>query len=257
MATNLKDLAYRSILEQIEKGKYPPGTFLSEVALARDLGMSRGPIREAISHLQSEGCIEQVQGRGSYVRLPDRKELEDIYQLREWLECAAVAEVAADSGHAPLPELRACYDKMAVLAQTIRATEAIPEQERIYQQFRALDADMHGVLLRAVGNEEVTKVLTKLRLLTRVFGSRKEDPAETAAARVERTLAEHGVIIDELARRNVTAAVEAMRKHIRNGKRQALASLTAPRQSDAASATLDRTTEIGRQITALRKYRRP
>ena len=255
MASNLKDLAYRSILRQIEKGGYPPGAFLPEVALARDLGMSRGPVREAVARLQSEGYLEQVLGRGSYVRLPDPKELEDIYQFREWLECAAVAEVATARRPGPALELRACHARMADLARAVQACGSVPEQPPLYQRFRAEDADMHGILLRAVGNEEVTKVVAKLRLLTRVFSSCKEDPTESIPSRTERTLAEHQQVIAAIEAGDAAAAAEAMRRHIRNGKRQAMTSLAAYRSPPAEAAPAGHGDELGRHLSTLRKYR--
>ena len=72
--------------EDILAGRLEPGTELSEVALARDFGTSRGPLREALGRLASEGLVTITPRRGAVVTQLSREEFIDAYQVREALE---------------------------------------------------------------------------------------------------------------------------------------------------------------------------
>ena len=76
--------------EDILAGRLEPGTELSEVALARDFGTSRGPLREALGRLASEGLVTITPRRGAVVTQLSRQEFIDAYQVREALETLAV-----------------------------------------------------------------------------------------------------------------------------------------------------------------------
>src|SRR5690242_601727 len=91
----LEQRAYDMLRDKIFTGTLRPGARLSEYAEAKALGTSRGPVREAVSRLASEGLVEKIPGVGAFVRAPaDADELREVYQFREALECAA-AELAA------------------------------------------------------------------------------------------------------------------------------------------------------------------
>jgi DNA-binding GntR family transcriptional regulator len=81
--------------EDILAGRLRPGTELSEVALARELGTSRGPLREALGRLASEGLVTITPRRGAVVTQLTRQEFIDAYQVRELCE---LMELAADDG---------------------------------------------------------------------------------------------------------------------------------------------------------------
>ena len=66
----------------IMSGRLPAGERINEAVLARELGVSRGPIREAARLLASQGLVEFVANKGAFVRQIDREELLDIYQMR-------------------------------------------------------------------------------------------------------------------------------------------------------------------------------
>src|SRR5947209_16259053 len=70
--------------------RLPPGTELSEVALSRELGVSRGPLREAIGRLAAEGLVTVRPRRGAVVRSLSEEEFLELYQVREALEGMAV-----------------------------------------------------------------------------------------------------------------------------------------------------------------------
>ena len=86
---SLADQAYETIKTNILNMTYPPGMTLTESRLARDLGMSRSPVRTAIRMLQTEGLIVTDYYKSMTVKEITEKDIREIYQLRELLEGAA------------------------------------------------------------------------------------------------------------------------------------------------------------------------
>ena len=83
---SLVDIAYTKIRENLITANYMPGTLLSENALAKELNMSRTPIRGAISRLESEGFVTSIKNRGIFVKEISMKELLDITQVILFLQ---------------------------------------------------------------------------------------------------------------------------------------------------------------------------
>src|SRR5947199_9368493 len=81
---------YEYLREEIVSDRLAPGTELQEVALSEDLGVSRGPIREAIGRLAAEGLVTVRPRRGAVVRSLSKDEFLELYQVREALEVMAV-----------------------------------------------------------------------------------------------------------------------------------------------------------------------
>jgi DNA-binding GntR family transcriptional regulator len=102
--------------EDILAGRLEPGTELSEVALAKDFGTSRGPLREALGRLASEGLVTITPRRGAVVAQLSRQEFIDAYQVREALETLAVrlaVPLMSDAEIAHLRELCELMDRAA------------------------------------------------------------------------------------------------------------------------------------------------
>jgi DNA-binding GntR family transcriptional regulator len=129
MAVSIHERVADSIRETIVSGEYPPGAGLSEVTLSDELGVSRTPVREALKQLAAEGLVRVVPRVGTFVAEPTRRDVVELFQLRELFEglgarlCAqrGVAEelveyVAGEGFHTELVRL-ADSDK---LAQTYR-----------------------------------------------------------------------------------------------------------------------------------------
>src|SRR5438045_8052609 len=90
-----KEHAYRQLRGRLLDRMLLPGDRLREIPLAEKLGVSRIPLREAMDQLASEGLVERVPGLGSYVRSASPKELRELYEMREVLECFAAEKAAA------------------------------------------------------------------------------------------------------------------------------------------------------------------
>ncbi len=86
----------------ILSGRYAPGQRLIEADLTRDLGVSRGPLREAFRKLTAEGLVESVPNRGAVVRRLSRKETQELFQIRSAMEALAAKLAAENIGRSGL-----------------------------------------------------------------------------------------------------------------------------------------------------------
>lgn len=86
MASNLSNTAYDSLYNKILLGELKLGSPISEVALGKELGLSRSPIREALNRLEIEGLVTHYPGRGSFVVDFSLQDLDEIFDLRDLLE---------------------------------------------------------------------------------------------------------------------------------------------------------------------------
>jgi DNA-binding GntR family transcriptional regulator len=103
---SLAEQAVDLLRELVLTGEIPPGNRVNEVELANRMRISRGPLREAIRHLTSEGLLIYQPHRGTHVRLADADELRALFELRAALECHAAALAATRRTPADLARLR-------------------------------------------------------------------------------------------------------------------------------------------------------
>src|SRR2546430_13019898 len=109
--------AYEYLREEILSERLQPGTELQEVALSQQLGVSRGPIREAIGRLASEGLVTVRPRRGAVVRLLSKEEFLELYQVREALEMMAVKLAVPRLQPEDVEELQGLIDAMGEHAE--------------------------------------------------------------------------------------------------------------------------------------------
>src|SRR5205823_2770820 len=91
---SLQEKAYLYLRGKILSGELGPGSAVSEVSIARELGNSRGPLREAIRRLTAEGFLQPAPAGGSVVVNFSRRDVAELYELREALEVYAVGKAA-------------------------------------------------------------------------------------------------------------------------------------------------------------------
>ena len=101
--TTLRQQAYLRLRERLVSGELRAGMQLSEPDLAKQLGMSRTPVREALRQMENEGLIDYAPRFGAMVRAADRDELAEMYAVREALESYAAAQAAVGYPIEPTP----------------------------------------------------------------------------------------------------------------------------------------------------------
>jgi len=211
---DLTGQAYRSLRRMIVEGSVLPRQRLSHRTLAKDLGLGRSPVRDALLQLEAEGLVEHRPSSGIYLKEPTLRELEWIYELRMVNEPYA-AERASDKAEAVhLATLRRACDEMTAIAAKpdLIGWFATPEHRR---QFYRLDMDFHGAVLEASGNPIAVKMFANAQLLALAFAwelghSGPEWFAEIAG----QTAAGHRAVYDAIRRRDRQAARDAMAAHV-------------------------------------------
>jgi DNA-binding GntR family transcriptional regulator len=186
---------YHELKRQIMWGQIQPGTLLSEAELATHFGVSRTPVREALTVLASDGLITTLPWRGHLVRTVSFSEIVDAFRLRELLEVEAAAQAC----------LRITQGELAHLNELSRRGDddgVIPD---INRQF-------HMTIARASGNRVLADFIE--RLLMMMQSVLIKDPH--LASWTEDGMQAELEIIHALAARDEEAAREAMRSHIRN-----------------------------------------
>jgi DNA-binding GntR family transcriptional regulator len=210
---SLRTRAYEYIQSRILSGHLPGGTPVSEVLLSREIGSSRGPVREAIGQLVSEGLIERIPGRGIMVTRTERNDIVDLYELREALEVYTVGKVAQSQLNAPhMSVLRGLSENVRTLAEELVRSGQERLDERQMQRFIVADMGFHTLLIQAAGNARIAKVVSETHVLTRIFSYRREGHD---ARLLDRIYCYHVAILDAIEKGNITEAKETLREHLK------------------------------------------
>ena len=189
------------------------------MALSKEMGTSRGPVREAINRLVSEGLVEQVPNAKPLVHKPDRTDLEDLYQLRQWLEGEAAAEAARRIDEPHLAELeRICNEMRAIAHEHRHSGRRFAEGDLLYRH-ATTDLSFHVTLIRASGNRRVMKVIADHHAMSQVWCFLQEQHDLRSLARLYR---EHARIMRAVRRGDAEAARGHMQEHIDLGRQKAL-----------------------------------
>lgn len=228
----LSGTAYRSIRKSLIDGKLPLGSKISEAALAREMGISRAPVREAIRTLANEGLIHQVPNAGCFVKEPDRRELEELFELREWLEAAAAEKAAGQIDASRLAELEHACSEMRSAAVKMRAVLAADPQTldvplEIREQFEVADAAFHMILIESCDNRRVISILANQHIISRMW---KMAPFAGNFGYFARMYGEHARVFRAIKRGDRIKARNAMIHHIQGGRHDALSAFDRARR---------------------------
>ncbi|MFI1462273.1 GntR family transcriptional regulator [Nocardia carnea] len=197
--------------DMILDGTLAPGERLNEVQLSQALGISRGPLREAIQRLASEGLVEAVTHRGAYVRSFSANELTEFYELRIALETHAVRLAARQTPQERIDELNQLLDNTeSSMGQDAAAT--YPADQDFHAQLAGLAAK--PPLLNAL-----TEVGRKIQL-ARARSAHQPRRARTA-------LDEHRAIVAALSSRDGDHAAALLEAHLVSSLNNASAVLCA------------------------------
>jgi DNA-binding GntR family transcriptional regulator len=215
-----RERAYEYIQRKILRGDLQAGSAVSELALARDFGSSRTPIREAIGQLIAEGFLETVANRGTVVVQFDRSDIIELYELREALETYAVRKLAVTGlKNAEVARLREIIDVPITLGKQLQSSEKEALDEEGMQQFIAADMAFHTLLIHAAGNRRILKIVNDTRLLIRIFSIRRGGHTAEQLTEIHR---KHTRILDALLRGAGDEAARLVAEHIRGSLQERL-----------------------------------
>jgi DNA-binding GntR family transcriptional regulator len=204
------EAAYRYIRKAIQEGKLTPGERLREIELAKQVGLSRTPIREALSRLESEGLVAHDATRGVVVAELDYGMVTELYYMREVLEGTAArlaAQHASDVEISILDDL--CHQYEAALSN--EAALAIANRR------------FHETLYRCSHNRYLLNMVTVLHnALSLLSGTTLGNPERAAES-----LREHRAVVTAIRARDADAAEQALRAHIRAAQKVRMQKLFA------------------------------
>lgn len=192
----LTDRALAYFRDAIQTGKINPGQEIDFTALAKELGMSRTPIRESIRQLVTEGLLEQLPGGSVCVTQLTAEESEDFYHVRDELEITAVR---ATTLHISDLEIEMLKTNLALFKAARNKPELLAK----------IDNQFHVVLYDACNNNYLSQTLKLLR--TRI-GQLKGRPFDNPA-RIDDAIQEHSEIIKAIESRDPDLAEKAVAKH--------------------------------------------
>jgi len=201
----LGDEVYSAIFARIMSLEIEPGSRISIDAVARQLGVSQTPIREALTRLESEGLVIKTHLVG-YSAAPQMTpaELAELYELRLLLEPFVVRKCTLTMPETMIDHLAGLCAEMEVLSHR--------EDLNAYAQFAQIDMAFHDQLAASAGNGLVVDALARLHthvhLFRLVFNARATDTA----------VAEHAAILAAIRARDPEAAERAMRTHIEQSR---------------------------------------
>jgi DNA-binding GntR family transcriptional regulator len=193
----LADQVKDRLLEAILSGDYPPDSRIVETQVARELGTSQAPVREALRGLEALGVVELTPFRGARVRRPSRREIIEAYAVRAALETLA-ARLA-------VPRLTAA--DLAGFADLLGQMRAAARDDDGHAVAEA-DARFHGRIVELADNGTLEKVWRSLEPFSRTYLTLVvpgADPTWSAGL--------HAPILDALERRDAEAVVEALGHH--------------------------------------------
>ena len=227
----LSQRVYEHLREEILADHLLPGTELSEVALSKELAISRGPIREAMGRLSAEGLITMRPRRRAEVRSLTPQELIDAYQVREALEVMAVRLAIPRLTEADLARLDQLMERMAGHIA-----------EGAVREFFAANVEFHETLCELSGNPKLQEVHHRLEGEIGRFQSR------TLALRgsMDDSLTEHRAILAAIRLRDVDRAAALTADHIRVPAQRLQAALRDDAPAPVAAALRSRKARLRR-----------
>ena len=186
--------------QRIFNRELAPGSWIDELKLAEEYGISRTPLREALKVLATEGLVTMKVRRGAYVTEVSERDLADVYHLLALLESDAAGKVATKASDAQLKELAALHKELE---------KSVGQREKFFE----LNEAFHMRLLAIADNRWRDQMVADLRKVMKL--NRHNSLLKTG--RIQESLAEHQAIMTALLARNPTGTVQAMQSHFKNG----------------------------------------
>ena len=186
--------------QRIFKRELAPGSWIDEMKIAEEFGISRTPLREALKVLAAEGLITMKVRRGAYVTEVSDKDLTDVYHLLSLLESDAAGEVAQGASDEEIADLQAIHKQLEAAANH-------------RDKFFTINERFHMRLLAIAGNRWRDQMVADLRKVMKL----NRHNSLLKAGRVKESMLEHRAIMEAIARRDAKGASKRMQEHFSNG----------------------------------------
>ncbi|MCJ1696080.1 MULTISPECIES: GntR family transcriptional regulator [Rathayibacter] len=201
-AASARDRTVDALRRRIISLDLQPGSPLSENELSAELGISRTPVRESLLLLKEEGLVQIFPQRGSFVSRVDPERVAQAQFIREAIECASLAQVAAESEVDPAG-LAALHD----ILDDQREADAEEDVERFFR----LDEDFHRALLDLSGHGSAWNAVNSAK----AHLDRARRLSLVDARPIHALIDQHAAVVDAIGRGDGDGAVAALRSHLR------------------------------------------
>jgi len=203
-----KRALYEDVAELLRQRIYnrelAPGSWIDELRISEELGISRTPLREALKVLAAEGLVTMKVRRGAYVTEVSEQDLRDVYALLALLEADAASALCACASEEELSELEAMHEQLELAAHAGSSA-----RERFFE----LNEIFHRRLLELAQNRWRAQTVADLRKVMKL----NRQGSLLKSGRIEESLAEHRAILDALLARDAALAAQRMREHFAAG----------------------------------------
>jgi len=190
--------------QRIFKRELEPGSWIDELKLAEEYGISRTPLREALKVLAAEGLVTMKVRRGAYVTEVSEKDLADVYHLLSLLESDAAGVVAERATDAELTELESLHAELEAAARPGQVDR---------ENFFAINERFHMRLLAIANNRWRDQVVADLRKVMKL----NRHNSLLKSGRINESLKEHRAVMAAIKERDGATAMARMQQHFRNG----------------------------------------
>lgn len=215
----LRDRVYDLILEMLTSGEVQPGTRLSIDSIARQLGVSQTPVREALVQLERTGLVTREALKGYRVAPPlGSAQISELFDARMVLEVGAV-DLALNDVDGLVPDLRAAEARHEEVAQRVREARAdgvVPLP--LFREYFEADWGFHRAILERSGN----RFLQEMADSVGTHLHRMRQSVMHGLTDVDEAVAEHNAIVAAFASDDPMTARAAMRRHIENVRARAI-----------------------------------
>lgn len=201
---SLRSKIYHKLKNDILNGEYKPGESLIEMKVAKDLGVSRTPVREAIRQLELEGLVSSIPNKGVVIEGITERDVNDIYAIRKLIEGLAARWAAEKITNDEIEQLKDILDLMEFF--TLK-----DEPDKVSE----LDTKFHDTIFKACNSRPLKSVLTHLHH----FIQKARLVSIKASGRADKALDEHREIFEALKNRDADAAEQAIIRHIEGARK--------------------------------------
>ncbi|MDD5596802.1 MAG: GntR family transcriptional regulator [Victivallaceae bacterium] len=201
-----KEIVYLRLKEDILNRKWQPGDKLVERKIGKELGVSRMPVREAFNRLHKDGLVEHVPQWGVYVKKLSKKEILEMYEVREMLDGLAARLLAA----------RAEKKEIDILKNIIKKMEKALALEN-FSDLNKFDNEFHHFIICASRNEKLIDIAS----MCQVSVHRLHNAENSVSPTQEKNLDEHRQICKCIELKDEEEAEKVARQHLKNAKQNA------------------------------------
>ena len=213
--------AYAAIYEALTDGRLRPGERLAEERLAREIGVSRTPVREALRRLGAEGFVEFLPNQGGKVPFLSVDDIIEIFDLRVILESYAASLAAQKINATQLEELSDLCNKME---------KAVAKQSPNYlEEISASNRRFHRILIEATRGQRLSRILTQVIEMPLMLDTYTRFSVDD----MNRSMRHHRELTDALSAGDANWAEAVMRVHIQSARNLYLESIRETRLSSA------------------------